>query len=52
MKKYIAPEMEIAKFAMEDIITNSTPVVTNKITEAANESYTFNVSNAAEYDTF
>ncbi len=56
MKKYIAPEMEIAKFAMEDIITVSggtQPPVTSEITEAANASYTFEgLTSAAVYDTF
>lgn len=53
MKKYIAPKMEISKFAAQDIVTVSgnDPVV-SKITPATNESYTFNVSAAAEYDTF
>lgn len=49
MKKYIAPEMEIAKFAAEDIITTSTPVT---IEPAANSTYNFSVSQDAEYGTF
>ena len=53
MKKYIAPEMEIAKFAAQDIITASTPdaPVTNYIQPAADESYSFG-STTATYGEF
>ena len=41
MKKYIAPEMEISKFAAEDIITASTPAIEY---DEQNASYSFNSS--------
>ncbi len=52
MKKYIAPEMEIAKFAAEDVITTS--VVEPKITfNTEKPSYNFEgLTDAAVYDTF
>ena len=54
MKKYIAPEMEIAKFAAEDIITASTTPdvpVEEKITPASDLHYSGFGANA-EYGTF
>ena len=51
MKKYIAPEMEISKFAAEDVITTSViePTATIKF-DAADPSYDFGAG--AEYKTF
>ena len=48
MKKYIAPEMEIAKFAAEDIITASTPVIKYDENYANYEGF----SDQATYGTF
>ena len=55
MKKYIAPEMEISKFAAEDIMTgSSTPVeppVTTGITPASDLHYK-SFGEDATYGTF
>lgn len=52
MKKYIAPEMEIAKFAAEDIMTGSSPVVTPAIKYDANYANYEGFSDHATYGTF
>ena len=53
MKKYIAPEMEIAKFAAEDIMNGSSvePPVTTGITQASDLNYK-SFSDEAQYGTF
>ena len=49
MKNYIAPEMEIAKFAAEDVITTLIVAPAIKFNES---DPTYNFRAGASYDTF